>query len=189
LKIASLALLPSKIPKHFQENRTSIVHHHTASQMCQPPATRDRESYQPSAGDRTCSARRSLACNPMRNNQIKIMAALLICSSVAVCSMNSVTNQQKTEPTPQLRLRRCISLSSDMSAALAACQTSRRPAVYSPAHSPVPELVSRIPQSGSTLPCSPQSSLHYSDIPEEDNEDRKQVYTRIQTQLFPHMKF
>jgi hypothetical protein len=175
--------------KHFQENRTSIVHHHTLSHMCQPPATRDRESYQPSAGDRTCSARRNLACNPMRNNQIKIMAAFLICSSVAVCSMNSVTNQLKTEPTTQLRLRRCISLSSDMSAALAACQASRRPAVYSAAHSPVPELVSHIPRSESTLPCSPQSSLHYSDIPREDNEDRKQVYTRIQTQLFPYMKF
>ena len=161
--------------------------------MCQPSATRDETSHQTSVGHKaTCKApkRRSFACYPRRLYQIQVAAAFLICSSVVVCSRNDVTNQQKAVPAPQLRLRRCISLASEM--ALSNGPTSRRTTVYSPAHSPLPELANRVPRSGALTQFNPQPYPQNSEIPGdpgEAHESHQQVYTRIQTQLYPHLQF
>jgi hypothetical protein len=95
---------------------------------------------------------------------------------------------------PESQLKRCISLSSDMNqggqaqepSSLGVCRP--RP-IYSPAHSPPPELArnkrngtnARFEQSAQPLLPSIAQATPFS--------EEQHVYTQLQTQLFPQMKF
>ncbi len=121
--------------------------------------------------------------------------AVLICIPAVFCSLSGVLgNHDGNNIKPPMQLRRCVSLSSCMnhnSKSLDSIGYNRRIAVYSPVHSPPTELVQNRPQWRESKPrhsnIDSSNSLHRAI--QERREDPTEVFTKIQTQLYPHMRF
>ena len=80
-------------------------------------------------------------------------------------------------------LRRCTSLQSDLSQSSEdACNLGQSQSSYSPAHTPLLETV-YLRQRRITTDRINRTK------PTNDNSDRPRIYTRLQTQLYPEMRF
>jgi hypothetical protein len=125
----------------------------------------------------------------------------ILTSSMSLATRNSnIVSQLNLRETaavddqqPEFQLKRCVSLSSDMNQGGQAQEPSlpgvcRPRPIYSPAHSPPPELakVTHRNRANDRLDHNTQPLLPSA---VQANNSEQHVYTQLQTQLFPQMKF
>jgi hypothetical protein len=135
--------------------------------------------------NQACTRRRS------RLNQV----AVLMCIPAVFCSIPKVLGDCGGDNVQsKSQLRRCVSLSSCMNQDaqnLNSIGCKRRIPVYSPVHSPPTELAHD--QQPLSRECKPRNSnidLNYLHLAlQERRECPTEVYTKIQTQLYPGMRF
>jgi hypothetical protein len=107
------------------------------------------------------------------------------------CQISLRDAGNKKDPQQDVYLKRCISLSSDMnqggqeSSLLGLCRP--RP-IYSPAHSPPPEL-SKTKRDDKNARFDHLAQQLPPNKPQAAFPEQIHVYTQLQTQLFPQMKF
>uniref|UniRef100_A0A7S0QGB2 Uncharacterized protein n=1 Tax=Cryptomonas curvata TaxID=233186 RepID=A0A7S0QGB2_9CRYP len=113
-------------------------------------------------------------------------------SSNIACLLNLRETATTEDRQPEFQLKRCISLSSDMNQGGQAQQSSllgvsRPRPIYSPAHSPPPELT-KIKRNGASIRIDNNVQPLLPNMVQPTISDQH-VYTQLQTQLFPQMKF
>jgi hypothetical protein len=120
--------------------------------------------------------------------------AVLMCIPAVFCSIPKVLGECGGDNVPsKSQLRRCVSLSSCMNQEaqnLNSIGCKRRIPVYSPVHSPPTELAHDQPHSRECKPRNSNIDLNYLHLAlQERREGPTEVYTKIQTQLYPGMRF
>jgi hypothetical protein len=138
-------------------------------------------------------SRRLAHARTRRIAQLK-RVAMLICIPAVFCSLPGVLgNHDGNNIQTPLQLRRCVSLSSCMNhnaKELDSIGCKRRIPIYSPVHSPPTELAHDRPQCLGTKPRTSNLDSRYIHlVPQERRDDPTIVYTQIQTQLYPQIRF
>ena len=128
-----------------------------------------------------------------RRSQLK-RVAMLICIPAVLCSLPKVLGNCGGDNVPsKLQLRRCVSLSSCMNQEakdLNSLGRNRRIPVYSPVHSPPNELAQSKPLSRECNTRNSNIDANYLHLAlQEHRASPTEVYTKIQTQLYPQMRF
>ena len=120
--------------------------------------------------------------------------AVWVCIPAVLCSLPEVRGDCGGDDfSHKSQLRRCVSLSSCMdqdAKNLNSIGYNRRIPVYSPVHSPPTELAQDMPLSRESKPRTSKIDLSYLHLAlQEHRAFPTEIYTKIQTQLFPQMPF
>jgi hypothetical protein len=135
------------------------------------------------------------------NTMTTLSSALILCFPLFVLGTEVAESQLPTATTHlpsahqsrSFRAKRTLSCASE----LCCCWTpggknqARRPQIYSPAHSPHPELkASKEPARSKELAsASPNSIQERIMVPEETVQERDHIYTMLQKELYPALRF
>ena len=146
---------------------------------------------------RQCKSWRPAHACTRKSSTLK-RVAILIFISVVLCTQQEVLGNDDRDNFPsklesKSKLRRCVSLPTRMNQdakELNSIGCSRRLPVYNPVHSPPNELALDKRQSRKCKPRNSNTETNYINLAaQESHASPTEIYTMIQTQLYPQMRF